>query len=262
VLPLGAALDGLATGKLPARAVSLTFDDGYADNHDHALPVLARHGLTATFFIASGFLDGGRMWNDSIAESIRRCGSDSLDLSATVAGSLGVLPLASANDRRKAVASIIRASKYQPLAIRDDWVSTVAQRCAAELPVDLMMTSEQVRVLHQRGMTIGAHTVSHPILRGLSLPSLISEIDDGRRALQQIVGAPVRLFAYPNGRPGVDYDEETVSVVKELGFDAAVSTAWRAAGRKDDRFQLPRYMPWERTRTRFGFRMVHTLATT
>ena len=57
VLPLDAAVASLKAGKLPARSACITFDDGYVDNHDVALPILLRHGLPATFFIATGFLD-------------------------------------------------------------------------------------------------------------------------------------------------------------------------------------------------------------
>jgi len=94
VLALDQAVQALAQGTLPTRAVALTFDDGYADNHDHALPVLQRHGLTATFFVASGFLNGGRMWNDSVIEAVRHAPATELDLRDTEAQSLGVLPLA------------------------------------------------------------------------------------------------------------------------------------------------------------------------
>lgn len=73
VLPLDEAVKRLKQGALPDRALAITFDDGYADNHDIALPVLKAHGLCATFFVATDFLDGGRMWNDTVIESVRGC---------------------------------------------------------------------------------------------------------------------------------------------------------------------------------------------
>ena len=82
VLPLDDAVDALARGSLPVRAAAITFDDGYADNHDVALPILREMGVPATFFIATGFLDGGRMWNDTVIEAIRRTPKPMLDLSA------------------------------------------------------------------------------------------------------------------------------------------------------------------------------------
>lgn len=262
VLPLEQAALALQQGTLPARAVSITFDDGYADNHDHALPVLQQHGLTATFFVASGFLDGGRMWNDTVIEAVRRSNCAHLNLNGTLAEALGSLPLGSLQQRRTAISSILAATKYLPPADRNGWVAALAEKANVPLPNDLMMRSEQVRALHRAGMAIGAHTLHHPILRGLPHAQVRTEIADNRQALTQLVGKPVSLFAYPNGRPGMDYDDDTVSVVRELGFSAAVSTAWRAARRDDDLLQLPRYTPWERSAARFGLRMAHTLATT
>ena len=71
VLQLSKAWRRTRDRTLPARAVAITFDDGYADNAELALPILRHEGLPATFFVATGFLDGGRMWNDTIIESLR-----------------------------------------------------------------------------------------------------------------------------------------------------------------------------------------------
>ncbi len=259
VLPLGDAIQRLRQGQLPPRALAITFDDGYADNHDVALPILQRHGLPATFFVATGFLDGGRMFNDTVIESVRRCSLPQLDLAGTVAAGLGVLPLSGLPDRRAAIGRIIGATKYLPLVERSDWVAAVAERSGARLPDDLMMRSEQVRALHRAGMTVGAHTVSHPILARLDAASARSEIAQGRSDLEAIIGDRVGLFAYPNGKPGEDYAPETVGLVRELGFDAAVSTTWGSARPANDPFQLPRFTPWDRTRNRFGLRLARDL---
>ena len=73
VLPMDQAVQQLREGSLPSRALAISFDDGYADNHEVALPILLQHGLPATFFVATGFLDGGRMWNDTVIEAVRNC---------------------------------------------------------------------------------------------------------------------------------------------------------------------------------------------
>src|SRR5690242_15121760 len=64
VLSLREAAARLRSGTLPMRSACVTFDDGYADNATIALPILRRRGVPATFFLATGFIDGGRMWND------------------------------------------------------------------------------------------------------------------------------------------------------------------------------------------------------
>ena len=95
-----------------------------------------------------------------------------------------------------------------------------------------------------------------PILTKLAVEECKLEIQGGRERLQQIIDAPVDLFAYPNGKPQRDYDQRHVALVKELGFLAAVSTAAGAASAKDDLFQLPRYTPWGRTSAIWAARLL------
>ena len=90
------------------------------------------------------------------------------------------------------------------------------------------MTSDQVRALHEAGMEIGGHTVNHPILARTDDSVSSVEIANGKEMLEGIIGGPVRLFAYPNGKPGRDYVRQHPEMVKRLGFDAAVSTAQSA----------------------------------
>lgn len=260
VLPLDLAAARLQEGTLPSRALCITFDDGYADNHDVALPVLQRHGLCATFFVATGFLDGGRMWNDTLIECVRRAAGPTLDLAGTPAAGLGSLPLGSIAQRQVAIARAIGAAKYLPPPERDAWVDAFAARTGAALPDDLMMRSSQVRQLHQAGMQIGGHTVGHPILARLAVADITHEIAEGRRQLQDIVAEPVTLFAYPNGKPGEDYDDRAVQAVREQGFKVAVSTTWGTSDRRSDPLQLPRFTPWDRQRARFGLRLARMLA--
>ena len=259
VLPLDQACRRLQDGTLPARAAAITFDDGYADNHDIALPILRRHGLTATFFVATGFLDGGRMWNDTMFESVRRARVDVLDLSNAGVPGLGRLPVATLAERRAAIAALLSAVRYLPGPERAAAVTAVARAAAVELPDDLMMTSEQVRSLHRQGMSIGGHTVNHPILCRLPLDEARHEIATGKLRLEQITQAPVTVFAYPNGRPKEDFSAEHAALAEELGFAAAVTTAWGAAGPRSNRFQLPRFTPWDRSRWAFGLRLARNL---
>ena len=263
VLPLDEAARRLHEGSLPARAAALTFDDGYADNHDVAMPLLRKHGLPCAFFVATGFLDGGRMWNDTLIESVRRSALPSLDLrglGGTGGEDLGQLALGETAGRRATLGRLIERVKYLPPEVRLDCVNAIAERAEVNPPNDLMMSSEQVRALRSAGMQIGAHTVSHPILAGLSANLARDEIGRSRDALQKILGERVSLFAYPNGRPGTDYMPDVhPGIVRELGFDAAVSTRWAAARRGQDVFQIPRFTPWDRDRLKFGLRLVRNL---
>lgn len=259
VLPLDEAMTRLQRGDLPARAAAITFDDGYADNEAIALPILQKHGLPATFYIATGYLNGGRMWNDSVIEAIRLCPHERLDLSGTPAAALGGLDLASIEARQQAISAVLSATKYLEPDERQQWADALQERSHAILPANLMMSSAQVKALRSAGMLIGAHTMNHPILARLSAAEAEAEIAEGRDALEAMLGEPVRHFAYPNGKPVQDYDAVSVAIVKRLGFDSAVSTAWGAASASTDPHQVPRFSPWDRSRGKFGLRLLKNL---
>lgn len=252
-LPLSEAVERLRKGTLPAHAACVTFDDGYRDNVDVALPILRRHAVPATFFIATGYLNGGRMWNDTVIESIRRCEPPDLDLTSL---GLGIVPLSTAELRREAIGKILSALKHLPGGEREAKVAGIEAIVDTTLPRDLMMRDQDVRALRAAGMEIGAHTASHPILTRLASVDARREIDQSHERLTAILGEPVSLFAYPNGKPGQDYAAEHVRMVRDAGFSAAVSTAWGVASMDSDLFQLPRFTPWDRRPARFALRLL------
>ncbi len=254
VLPLREAVARLRRGTLPVRSACVTFDDGYADNVAVASPILRRRGIPATFFLATSFFNGGRMWNDSVIETFRRAQGDTLD--ARCVG-FDKLSISTIELRRRAIEKVLAALKYLPPEERQRRVEELGAGTSLELPSDLMMTAEQVRQLHASGMEIGAHTVTHPILARLDPEHAGNEIRDSKNRLEAITGAPVTSFAYPNGKPGLDYRREHVGMVRELGFEAAVSTAWGVAHATSDPFQLPRFTPWDRTPGKFLLRLLH-----
>ena len=256
VLALDDAVARLKTGTLPARAACITFDDGYADNYHVALPILKRHGLSATFFIATGFLNGGRMWNDTIIESVRLSKAPVLDLSSL---GLGHHCIESVNEKTAAIANLIGQIKYRPSQERITITERLAQLAKVWPPEDLMMTSREAKAMRHAGMQIGAHTVNHPILARVTDDLARQEIEDSKIFLEQLLSERVGLFAYPNGKPGEDYSQQTVAVARNLGFDAAVSTQWGASCMGSDLFQIKRFTPWDQSYLRFGVRMLTNL---
>ncbi len=257
VIPLDEAAAMLGSSSMPERAAAITFDDGYEDNFSVAMPILRRHRMCATFFIATGFLDGGRMWNDAVVEAVRHLPSAEIDLSSL---GLGRLKAGSGAEKRKAIGMILNRIKYLPVVERAALAARVAEQAGAGSASNLMMTSDQVCAMSRAGMQIGAHTMSHPILAGLDDAAAEAEIRGSRQVLEGLVGKRIGLFAYPNGKPGQDYMPKDVEIVRRLGFDAAVSTRPAAVAPDADRFQLPRFTPWDRSMLRFGVRLVRNLA--
>ena len=221
-----------------------------------AAPILERLGLTATFFVTTGFLSGGCMWNDRIIEAIRQFPEVRLDLTSI---GHGVMDLGTPDARRQAIAGLLNGIKHLAPAERLDAVDSIVAAAGGATAPSLMMNAAQVRRLGSLGMDVGAHTVSHPILTRLDPASAKQEILRSKGHLEEILGQPVRLFAYPNGVPRQDYMAEHVQMVRDCGFAAAVSTAWGAATPSSDRFQLPRFTPWDRNRWRYGARMMWNL---
>jgi peptidoglycan/xylan/chitin deacetylase (PgdA/CDA1 family) len=253
-LPLSDAVRRLQDGSLPPRAACITFDDGYADNAQVALPLLQRHGLHATFFIATGYLDGGQMWNDTVVEAVRQAAGPMLDL--RVHG-LGTFPVASLAQRQAAIATLLGQLKYQPFARRQQLAMQIRRQAGATAGPAAMLSTAQLRLLHAAGMELGAHTASHPILSTLAERAAQRDIAHGKQQLEALIQAPVSLFAYPNGKAGRDYGAPHVAMVKDLGFKAAVATDWGVArpGAELDLLQLPRFTPWDRGRLAFLWRM-------
>lgn len=110
------AVTRLQKGTLPARAACITFDDGYANNHSFAAPILEKAGVPATFFVAGGAIDNGIMWNDLVIEAIAGAGG-----TPVIPAEIGFLSLSdSARCNSEVVASLLSQIKYRPLGERWD----------------------------------------------------------------------------------------------------------------------------------------------
>ncbi|HZF26861.1 MAG TPA: polysaccharide deacetylase family protein [Steroidobacteraceae bacterium] len=229
-----------AERRLPPAAVCITFDDGYRDNADVAMPILKRHGVAATFFVASAYVDGGMMWNDKVIEAVRVAP----DCAALVRAVLDRAP--AAPTKLECARSIIAHLKYLDTAEREARADAVLRSAGAATLSPLMMSRHQVAQLAVSGMEVGAHTVSHPILARTDDVAARIEIERSRAALEDIVQQEIASFAYPNGRPSRDFTWRDVELVRAAGFRQAVTTSWGVAGPACEQLQLPRAGIWRR----------------
>lgn len=240
------------TKKKFLKNISVTFDDGYKDNFLFALPIFKQMNIPATFFVSSGFLNGGWMWNDGIIEAISKTSKVQLDLT-----SIGFerFPLYTAAEKISCINDLISRIKYLETRTRVDMAKRILELASVAEPVHLMMTDEQVKEMHRAGMEIGGHTVNHPILKSADKATARREIFENKEYLESLIGEPIKSFAYPNGKPGKDYGPEHVALVKEAGYKCAVSTAWGRVNMGSDPFQLPRFTPWDRNPWKFILRL-------
>jgi hypothetical protein len=192
------------------------------------------------------------MWNDSVIEALRRVDGSELDLGEL---GLGCFDIGTFEQRMNAAENIITAIKHRDPGERTTLVNQIEARVSG-LPDDLMMTDDQVRNLASSGITIGAHTVNHPILA--SVPDNIARVEmrESKHYLETLLQDEIQVFAYPNGRPQLDYSACHPDMVKEIGFKAALSTHWGVGTPESDRYQLPRFTPWDRQATRFAVRLL------
>jgi len=252
------ALQALARGSLPPAAACITFDDGYADNATVAAPILQRHGVPATFFVSTGYIDGGRMWNDTVIEAVRAAPDGDMDWSE-----FGVprAILGTPASRVAAYGAALRALKHRDPAQRRAVTEEIAHRSGLPARSALMMSRTQVRQLHDADMEIGGHTVTHPILARLDDAAAADEIGAGREELAHWIGTRPQAFAYPNGVPGQDFGERDVNLVRAAGFSGAFTTARGTAPVGADPFRIPRFTPWDRQMVKFGARAALQLLT-
>lgn len=100
---------------------------------------------------------------------------------------------------------------------------------------DHFLTWDQVRVMHNSGMTIGGHTKSHPYLAGIKDPKILrKEIIEGKQIIEDQIGQKIDLFAYPFGH----YTDEVIAVVKEAGYTVARSGYKGINHTRDDLLKL------------------------
>jgi peptidoglycan/xylan/chitin deacetylase (PgdA/CDA1 family) len=258
VLPLHDAVHTLATERMPPRAVAISFDDGYRSIHDLAMPILVKHGLPATVFVTTGHMhDDSSMWNDRILEAMRQLPPTPLDLQPI---GLQIYPMASPAERKQTAGRVTERCKYMTLDERTRFINHLQNLAGVNLRQDLMLTADMLRTLTRSSIEIGGHTINHPILTRVDDETARREIVGNKLHLEDIIGQPVRLFAYPNGRRPTDYDERHVAMVAEAGYDAAFTTVSGAATSVYSRYEIPRRRPWDKTPLLFAVRLLRWLS--
>jgi peptidoglycan/xylan/chitin deacetylase (PgdA/CDA1 family) len=208
---------------------AITFDDGWEDNHAHALPILRRVELPATLFVTTGFIGTSRLfWPERLAylladparANLRPGAFDGLDPLVEE----GLTRAAGASDEAlpAALDALIERAKVLSEEDREQMLDLVGQQVGRDpslLPPRLL-TWGQVGEMHTAGIEIGAHGVTHAILTRIEPTRALAEIRDSRVQIEQALGRPAESFAYPNG----DATPELARAVAAAGYRRAVVT--------------------------------------
>lgn len=256
-------------GSIPERAVAITFDDGYADNLHLGLPLLEKHGVPATIYIATDYIGSPRQfWWDELDDLVTGPGErpGSLDLSL---GKRRVVAQTSTEaDRRGAALSVLHSAfrASPPLTIESGldqlraWAGASyasGGRAGSEEARRPMSREELVSLGESDLIELGAHTAHHPSMLALTRDLGRAEVESSRRFLAEATGIAPAGFSFPFGHNS----PESRRIVRSCGFDHAVGVRWdtplTAAAR---RYELPRLMVVEESEDALAARMEDTLA--
>jgi peptidoglycan/xylan/chitin deacetylase (PgdA/CDA1 family) len=226
VVPLDDLVDRIHAGRsLPPRAVAITFDDGYLDNYTHAYRLLRAEGLPATFYVTTGAIDGGPpLWTAKLRYMVRTTTRARVTLPAPLGGEV---ELDGEGARQALFTSLIVGLKNVPGERRGRLVEELAVALGVTdfSPLaGIMMTWSQLREMSGNGMTVGAHTVSHPNLPRTEFEEAAREVCGSRDAIAERLGVPVAHFSYPNGRGASHVNERVREIVRRAGFRSAVTS--------------------------------------
>lgn len=253
-LSLDDAIAHLKHNTLPANAVCVTFDDGYLNNLTVAQPILKKYDIPATVYVATAFSNGENMWNDRLQYLFADERRSQLQLDDEI------IALGDIAQRRDSAQQWLKRLKYLPVAKRRNKIAAYYQQNNAQEQVSLMMSPAQIKQLAASGVTIGAHTVDHPILKTQNADEQRRQITECKQQLEQWLDTEVKHFAYPNGVEGTDFDDIAVNLVRECGFHSAVVTNWGISDNTTPLFKLKRFTPWDKTALRFHLRLLRNLS--
>lgn len=246
VISLDDAVSALKGEKsLPDNAVVLTFDDGYADNLI-AAQILHEYGATATFYLTADCLAGGKpFWPSEVRQVVPRLTVPNLVLS--IGDRRCDWPLTSADEREAAIQGVTRLFKSVTIPQREELRIQLRAIAGLEQPLPSpMLTWEQIREMQRLGMSMGAHTLTHPNLPSAGLADATAEIVGAKRRLEHELGTRVTQFSYPNGGAETYYNEDLQHAVAAAGYLGAATSRNGFAGQGSDPYALERIQVAER----------------
>lgn len=242
-LPLAAAAQRLVRKEpLPHNALCISVDDGHADFRDIAVPALIRHGLPATLYVTTNFVDGAEwLWFDRIEFALLHSRRSRL----VTPGVDKEFDVATVEQRRACFHELMTIAKGLPDQERRRLPGAIASALDVRLPDEpppqyAPVSWSDLRALRRSGVEVGVHTRSHPVLSRVEDPvALDDEIGGARQRIETELGAPPLSFCYPNGRPE-DISLQVVEAVRRADLDLAVTTVRDRAYPGADPLQLPR----------------------
>lgn len=231
-LPLGHALSLLDAGALPRRAVSITFDDGYRELMDGAFHILRDLNLPATVFLVAGHVGTDLpFWWEEVAFRLKMLNKEDL------AAFLRTVDLRIPVERPDRILKIIDALKGMPVDRREKCLGDLRALTGDVCLPRMSLTWDEVRTVRSWGISVGSHSMTHPILTFLGDEALERELRISRETIESMTGGSCRLLAYPNG----DHDDRVRAAAQRAGYRWAVTMERGSNDHGADPFALRRH---------------------
>jgi peptidoglycan/xylan/chitin deacetylase (PgdA/CDA1 family) len=232
----------LGDNDLPRRSVVISFDDGYADNYEVAMPILDRLGIPAVFYVTVDCIDRRTLpWPSRLRFAFRTTKRKNWT------GESGrVWTLESLADREQAYWNSCETVCQEAGAELQSTVSRLESQLDARLSVDsgrLMMTWDQIRGLAKRGYIVGSHTMTHPNMARIGKEDVRREFAESKEQMEKCLGATIDHFCYPCPALFPSWNEETAEESRRIGYQTAVTTNPGLVGRADNPLLLKRVPP-------------------
>jgi peptidoglycan/xylan/chitin deacetylase (PgdA/CDA1 family) len=255
VLSLQEAVKRLTGKDVPDNAVVVTFDDGYRDNFLNAFPILMSLSIPATIFLATNAIGSSVMlWHDRVFSAFRNTRCDRLYGFGNISGKLLWHTMSEKLFAQEEVLKFLRSCNSIERSYWIDRLIQVLEVAGCDHAPGLMLSWDQVVAMQKGGISFGSHTASHPILSKLSREEACMEILVSKRVIEEKLGIPVRALAYPNGKTH-DFSDLTKRLVRESGYECAVTTIFGTNGVEQDLFELRRATPWDEDIHAFALRL-------
>ena len=229
---------------LPAKSVAFTIDDGYFDQVAIATNIFAEFDCPATFYVATGFVQGDLWyWSDKIQFIVENSNAQQLEQLCILFPNLTSV----SKSKESLTSQINEALKLCSLVEINRLITAAADMTGIELP---SLAAEKYRAaswadlrkIEKRGMMVGAHTYSHPVLSREDDETSKNEIERSTLDVRKQLQTPSKVFCYPVGRQQ-DFTQREVDCVKSMGYIAGVSSEPGAMDMRAEGslFSIPRF---------------------
>lgn len=235
---------------LPSRSVVVTFDDGYTDNSEVAMPILNQLGIPATFYVTVDCVEQRKLpWPSRLRFSFRKT---KLQAWADSRGKSWHLDDSDSRERAY-LASCDDCCQLSGKA-QGDFVRRIEEQLHASAPEglgSLMMSYDQVRSLAEQGHIVGSHTMTHPNMAYIPEQDAKAELAESKQHLERELKATIKHFSYPCPAMTPHWNEKTLAHSRSVGYESAVTTIGGVTRCGDNPLSLKRIRP---TKTAQGLR--------